>query len=76
MSEPIQLAPGERIVAVVPERYTGPGWSNRVAFIYITDGLDIREECIQSEEFPHELWTLFSAGEVMCRELRRAMLPG
>ena len=76
MSEPITLAPGERIVAVVPEKYTGPGWSNHIAFIYIAGGAGIREECIQSEDFPPELWTLFSAGEVMCRELRRAMLPG
>lgn len=61
---------GERIVAVVPEHVRGPGWSNAVTWVYITDiHGSLRTECIQPEERPNDLRILFDAGAVVTRAL-------
>jgi hypothetical protein len=70
----IKLARGERIIAVVPERCNGPGWSNSPAWVYIaTNDGRLREECIQPEERTPELHTLFSIGETVCNALKAAV---
>lgn len=70
----IKLAYGERIVAVVPERCNGPGWSNSPAWVYIaTNDGRLREECIQPDERTLELQTLFAAGCAMCNALSAAV---
>ena len=61
---------GERIVAVVPERCQGPGWSNSVVWVYIAsqDGR-LRTDCLQPSEQTHEMHALFDVGAAMCRAL-------
>lgn len=70
----IKLARGETIIAVVPERCHGPGWSNQPVWVYIkTNDGRLREECIQPEERTPEMHTLFSAGEAICNSLLSAV---
>lgn len=78
----VKLHPGERVIAVVPERCSGPGWSNAPTWVYIAseDG-KLRFECIQPEERTPQLHALYHAGEAMCAALlgsvpqRRGKLP-
>ena len=70
----IKLSHGERIVAVVPDRCSGPGWSNAPVWVFIaTNDGRLREECIQPEERTSEMHTLFCAGEAMCKALLSAV---
>jgi hypothetical protein len=70
----IKLHEGERVVAVVPERCAGPGWSNTPTWVYIaTNDGKMREECIQPNERTHELHALFHAGEAMTMALKGAV---
>ena len=66
----VTLGRCERIIAAVPERCQGPGWSNSVVWVYIAsqDGR-LRTECLQPCEQTHEMQTLFDAGAAMCRSL-------
>lgn len=71
MSEKIiELAHGERIVAVVPERCSGPGWSNSPTWVYVlaNDGT-CRVECIQPDERSPLLMNMYNTGEVVCSAL-------
>ena len=70
----ITLNPGERVIAVVPDRCAGPGWSNAPTWVYIA-GNDhtLRTECIQPEERSPGLHFLFSAGYAMTEALRAAV---
>lgn len=70
----IKLALGESIVAVVPEKCHGPGWSNTPVWVYIqTNDGRLREECIQPGERTLEMYALFNVGEAMCRALLDAV---
>ena len=70
----IKLHHGERVVAVVPERCNGPGWSNAPVWVYIsTNDGRLREECIQPNERTPEMHALFHAGEAMCMALMGAV---
>jgi hypothetical protein len=70
----IKLAPGESIIAVVPDRCAGPGWANAPTWVYIkTNAGRLREECIQPEERTPELHTLHYAGFAMCSALLDAV---
>jgi len=70
----IKLSEGERVVAVVPERCAGPGWSNAPTWVYIaTNDGRMREECIQPNERTPELHALFHAGEAMSLALKGAV---
>lgn len=70
----IKLARGENVIAVVPERCHGPGWSNQPVWVYIkTNDGRLREECIQPEERTPEMHTLFDAGEAICNSLLNAV---
>lgn len=70
----LSLQPWERIAAVVPERISGPGWSNMPVRVYIArnDGT-VRTEFLQPDEQTEQLHTLFEAGEAMCAALRLAV---
>ena len=71
MSEKIiELAHGERIIAVVPERCSGAGWSNSPTWVYVlaTDGT-CRTECIQPDERSPLLMNMYDTGEVVCNAL-------
>lgn len=70
MKFPINLEYGERVIAVVPERCSGPSWYNEVFWVHITtmDGR-LRTECIQPKEMTTEMHHLFGPGASMCRAL-------
>lgn len=56
----IKLSPNERIIAVVPEYSSGPGWSNTPLFVYICDTEDkVRHVCLQPHEQTTRMLTLF-----------------
>lgn len=70
----VHLADGERIVAVVPEECSGPGWSNRVVWVHIADRAGgYRTECLQPLDQTPEMWALFEAGAAMHRALLAAV---
>lgn len=60
----ITLKHGEKVLAVVPEFASGPGWSNRPIWVYIGNyaGNTFRAECIQPEKQTAEMHALFSIG--------------
>jgi hypothetical protein len=66
----ITLKPGERIVAVVPERCSGPGWGNMAVRVYIqkNDG-QVFKEYLQSNELTADLFILFNVGEALHKSL-------
>lgn len=70
----IHLWKGERIVAVVPQACSGPGWANSPVWVYIVtnNGL-LREECIQPEEQTKEMYTLYGIGNTVCATLVKAV---
>ena len=65
----------ERVVAVVPEFASGPGWSNRIVSVYIVDTSDgrIRTVHLQPDEQSAEMKVLFSVGAEMCEALIAAV---
>lgn len=66
----IKLGKHETIIAVVPVRCGGPGWSNAPTWVYIrTQDGGLRQECIQPTERSAALHHLFHAGEAMCNSL-------
>lgn len=70
----IKLGNGERVVAVVPERCNGPGWSNSPVWVFVaTNDGRLREECIQPNERTPQMHALFHAGEAMCVALMGAV---
>ncbi len=61
----INLAPGEKVLAVVPEYCRGPGWRNTPIFIYIGNmqtGM-FRSECIQPKDQTLQQISLFRVCE-------------
>lgn len=70
----ITLARNERIIAVVPEACSGPGWANQPTWVYIvaSDG-KLRSECIQPGERGQELASLWGPGEAMTRALMQSI---
>jgi len=70
MAKVIKMSRHERIVAVVPERCSGPGWVNSPTWVYImSPGGAIRTECIQPSERTPELMALYEIGDVVCQAL-------
>lgn len=74
MTKKIALHADEKIIAVIPEHCSGPGWSNMPIWVYIIDSSQkLRTECIQPDEMTREMWTLFKAGAAMCEALVSAV---
>lgn len=70
----IHLFEDERIIAVIPERCSGPGWGNSPVWVYIAaQAGGLREECIQPSERTSEMNTLFYPGEAMVAALMNAV---
>lgn len=71
MSMKIILEPHDRIVAVVPERTRGPGWSNEIVRVYIHNSLteEIWCEFLQPVDFSPGMHVLFDIGEATHRSL-------
>ena len=73
-SKTIHLADGERILAVVPEYCSGPGWANQIVVVYISTGdWEIRQEYIQPEERTPAMHALFSSGAAITAALLSAV---
>ena len=70
----IYLADGERILAVVPEYCSGPGWTNELVVVFIATGdWEIRQEYIQPEERTPAMHALFSSGSAITAALLNAV---
>ena len=70
----IHLADGERILAVVPEYCSGPGWTNELVVVFIATGdWEIRQEYIQPEERTPAMHALFSSGSAIQAALLSAV---
>lgn len=71
----ITLSRNERIIAVVPECASGPGWSNHLAWVYVANYVtcEFRQVAIQVDEMTPELLALHAAGAAMCESLIRAV---
>lgn len=63
----IRLHKNERVIAVVPERAAGPGWSNAPVWVWIADAPtgQCRQECIQPEERTEAMHALYDIGEAV-----------
>lgn len=73
----INLSRSERIVAVVPETCTGPGWANQVVHIHIVDvGTNIyryESQQLHENECSAGMMHLFKIGALVCAELDAAV---
>ena len=70
----IELAQGERIVAVVPDYCSGSGWRNALVWVYIVDSNQtLRTESIQADEMTPAMQTLFGVAEAMQNALFSAV---
>lgn len=71
----IKLTEHERVVAVVPERCSGPGWANAVVWVHIVDYATGTHRCedIQPNERTNEMHTLFACGEAIHNALMSAV---
>ena len=70
----IELAQGERIVAVVPEYANGAEWRNALVWVHIEDSSQqLRTESIQAEEMTPAMHTLFGVAEAMVGALFSAV---
>lgn len=67
----IKLFQHEKVIAVVPEYCSGPGWSNAVAWVHIIDYSTGKHRCedIQPEERTLDLSVLFSPGAAIASAL-------
>lgn len=71
MKNKIFLEDGEKILAVVPEYCAGPGWTNKVLWVYIGDmsARKFRFDCYQPEEQNEVQRTLFAIGAQVNEQL-------
>lgn len=67
----IKIFPHEKVIAVVPEYCSGPGWSNAVTWVHIIDYSTGKYRCedIQTEERTLDLSVLFSHGAAIASAL-------
>ena len=59
--KPIKLSAHERVIAVVPESCSGPGWSNRLVSVHIVDYAEGKHRVVylQPSEQPMEMLLSF-----------------
>lgn len=71
----IQLTEHERILAIVPEFASGPGWRNEIVYVYVEDTTTgrVRTEDIQPHEQSPNMTVLFDVAAAMAESLRRAV---
>lgn len=71
----IKLRKDERIIAVVPQFASGPGWANRPLWVYIEQHTTnkLRTECIQPHDQTPEMHALFEPGAAMAEALIRSV---
>lgn len=71
----ITLYKNESVIAIVPERAAGPGWSNAPVWVWIENATTgkCRQECIQPEERTEAMHALYDIGEAVHCALVRAV---
>jgi hypothetical protein len=71
----IKLQPNEQIIAVVPKRAGGPGWSNAITWVYIENSSTgaCYAEGIQPEERTEAMDALYAIGEAVHNALLNAV---
>jgi hypothetical protein len=74
--EKLTLSDNERIVAVVPELCSGPGWANKLTTVYIKkdprmcEGRDeFRTVYIQFDELSSDMRAIWHIGEMVSRQM-------
>ena len=71
----ITLSQSERIVAVVPETCSGPGWLNQIVHVHIVDNATgtYRYESLHAAEgeCSSGMMHLFQIGALVCEQLSR-----
>jgi siroheme synthase (precorrin-2 oxidase/ferrochelatase) len=74
MIRTIELAQGERIIAIVPEACKGSGWSNEIVNVYIAtpDG-KLREEILQLSEVSPQMSAVFDVAVAVNTSLFHAL---
>lgn len=73
----ITLAKHERIIAIVPEYCSGPGWSNAIVNAHIVDYATNthRVEHLQTDEVPRDMQVLFGVGAKVHDAMLVAIAP-
>ena len=71
----VTLQKHEKVLAVVPEKAEGPGWSNILVWVYVGNHQTntFRSIALQAEDFGDELWTLFKPGVAIHEALTAAL---
>jgi len=74
MIRTIELAPNERIIAIVPEACDGSGWNNKIVNVYILSSTgEFREEILQLDEITNGMETLFNVAITLNKSLLAAL---
>ncbi len=73
----ITLEKHERIIAIVPEYCSGPGWANRLVNVHIVDWATNthRVEHLQTDEVPRDMQVLFGVGAKVHDVMMGAIAP-
>lgn len=73
----ITLARHERIIAIVPEYCSGPGWANSLFNVHIVDWATHthRMEYLQTDEVPRGMLVLFGVGAKVHDAMMGAIAP-
>ena len=71
----IVLNKHEKVISVVPEFCSGPGYSNWVVWVHIVDYSDKTYRChaLQDDEFTPSMHALMRVGAAMTAELLKAV---
>ena len=77
MKKQIALSKHERIIAIVPEYASGPGWANSIVNVHIVDYQTFthRVEHLQTDEVPRDLLVLFGVGAKVHVAMMTAIEP-
>lgn len=69
----LHLSAADKIMYVAPIHAAGPGWQNQPLWVVISRGGVLVEECLQPEEQPEAVRTLYLAGSVIHRQMVAAL---
>lgn len=75
----LRLGEGDHIVSAYAQPAAGPGWSNAPLWVVVRDGNGkLREECLQPEEQPRGVLTLYRIASAvhgqLLAEITRVMI--
>lgn len=74
-SSKIELRDRDYVIGVIPERASGPGWSNQLVWVLIRDCMGtVRTEAIQGRDFSKDVDTIFATANTAHMTLHNAVL--